>query len=123
MNGTKPHTVGYALTDSPIGLAAWILEKFHAWTGAAAGDPDAPFGRVAIDDALAVVSTYWFTRTAPSAARFYADAGATLARDGLPRVTVPTACAVFPDDIVRPSRRWAEASYPAIVRWTDMPSQ
>lgn len=120
LNGTKPHTVGFALTDSPVGQAAWILEKFHTWTGASPDDANEPFGLVSVDDALAVVSTYWFTRTAASAGRFYADAGATLARDGLPRVEVPTGCAVFPRDIVRPSRRWAEVSYPAIVRWTDM---
>lgn len=120
LNGTKPLTLSYALTDSPIGQAAWILEKFHTWTGADDSATHAPFGAISVDDALAIVSTYWFTRTAGSAARFYADAGATLARDGLPRVERPTACAVFPSDIVRPSRRWAEHAYPNIVRWTEM---
>jgi pimeloyl-ACP methyl ester carboxylesterase len=122
LNGTKPLTLAFALTDSPVGQAAWILEKFHSWTGADGDGGSPPFGAVAVDDALAIVSTYWFTRTAGSAARFYADAGATLARDGLPRVEKPTGCAVFPSDIVRPSRRWAERSYPNIVRWTEMPA-
>ncbi len=120
LNGTKPLTLGFALTDSPVGQAAWILEKFHTWTGADDRDAGAPFGEIAVDDVLAIVSTYWFTRTAGSAARFYADAGVTLARDGLPRVDRPTGCAVFPADIVRPSRRWAERSYPNIVQWTEM---
>src|SRR5262249_43687531 len=121
LNGTKPHTLAFALTDSPVGQAAWILEKFHSWTGADRRDGSEPFRAGAVGDALAIVSTYWFTRTAGSAARFYADAGVTLARDGLPRVERPTGCAVFPSDIVRPSRRWAERSYPNIVRWTEMP--
>ena len=120
-NSTKPHTVAYALNDSPVGQAAWILEKFHSWTGASdLAGADAPFGRVSVDDALAIVTTYWITGTSGSAARFYAETLATLARTGLPRVTVPTGCAVFPSDIVTASRRWAERSYPNIVHWTDM---
>ena len=83
--------------------------------------PTRPFGAVAVDDALAVVATYWFTRTAPSAARFYGEAGLVLARDGLRRVEVPTGAAVFPADIVRPSRRWAQQAYPNLVHWTEMP--
>jgi microsomal epoxide hydrolase len=122
LNATKPYTLAYALADSPVGQAAWILEKFHTWTDSAGFDPvTAPFGAVDIDDALAIVTTYWLTDTAGSAARFYADAGASLARTGLPRVEIPTGCAVFPGDIVMASRRWAERSYPHIVHWTEMP--
>lgn len=135
VNGTRPHTVAYALADSPVGQAAWILEKFHTWTeplhtrdgadGAvdrSAHTAEAPFGAVSIDDALAIVTTYWFTGTAASSARFYRDAAATMQRDGgPPRVEVPTGCAAFPGDIVCPSRRWAERTYPNIVHWTDMP--
>ena len=76
---------------------------------------------MSVDDALAIVTTYWITGTSGSAARFYAETLATLARTGLPRVDVPTGCAVFPSDIVTASRRWAERSYPNIVHWTDMP--
>jgi pimeloyl-ACP methyl ester carboxylesterase len=122
INATKPYTLAYALNDSPVGQAAWILEKFHTWTDSTGFDPQsAPFGAVSVDDALAVVTTYWLTGTSGSAARFYADAGATLARCGLPRVEVPTGCAVFPGDIVVPSRRWAERSYPNVTHWTEMP--
>lgn len=123
LNMTKPYTLAYALGDSPIGQAAWILEKFHTWTDTAGFDPvTEPFGAVSVDDALAIVSTYWFSGTAGSAAQFYAATAAALATRGQPRVEVPTACAVFPGDIVAASRRWAERTYPNIVHWRDMPS-
>lgn len=121
LNGTKPYTVGFGLTDSPVGQAAWILEKLHSWTAAVGDRRDAAFGAVSLDDALAIVTTYWVTGTAASAARFYADAGAAMARNGgRTRTTVPTGCAAFPGDIVVPSRRWAERDYPNLVHWTDM---
>lgn len=119
LNGTKPYTVGFGLTDSPVGRATWILEKLHSWTTAVGDRHDTPFGAVSIDDALAIVTTYWVTGTAASAARFYADAGAAMARTRT-RTTVPTGCAAFPGDIVVPSRRWAEHDYPNLVHWTDM---
>jgi pimeloyl-ACP methyl ester carboxylesterase len=121
INGTKPNTIGYALTDSPLGQAAWIVEKFRTWSDRSGDLEGTHFGAIALDDILTIVTTYWVTGTASSAARFYAEAGASLARTGLPVVRVPTGCAAFPGDIVTPSRRWAERTYPNIVHWTDMP--
>jgi pimeloyl-ACP methyl ester carboxylesterase len=69
---------------------------------------------------LTIVTTYWVTRTAGSAARFYAETARSLAASA-PTLTVPTGCAVFPGDIVRPSRRWAARVHPNIVHWTEMP--
>jgi microsomal epoxide hydrolase len=114
IQGTKPQSVGYGLTDSPAGLAGWIVEKFHAWT-----DND---GRVesAIDrdDLLTNLSVYWFTRTAASSARLYYEAMKSDLFGLQPgRVEVPTGGAVFPAEIVRPSRRFAEAGY-NIVHWS-----
>lgn len=121
LNTTRPHTLSYALHDSPVGQAAWIIEKFNNWT-----DCDGPEGRdftraVDLDDVLNVVSTYWFTGTAASAARFYAETVPVVAAGATPPLTVPTGCALFPGDIVRAPRRWAERIYPNIVHWTDMP--
>jgi len=121
INGTKPHTVGYALTDSPLGQAAWIIEKFRTWSDRSGDLANTHFGTISLDDILTIITTYWVTGTASSAARFYAEAGVSLARTGLPVVRVPTGCAAFPGDIVTPSRRWAERAYPNIVHWTDMP--
>jgi len=117
LNTTRPQTLAYALTDSPVGQAAWIIEKFHEWTEDVEGA--GPFGTISIDDVLTIVTTYWVTRTAGSAARFYAETARSLASSA-PILTVPTGCAVFPGDIVRPSRRWAARVHPNIVHWTEM---
>ncbi|WP_072801639.1 epoxide hydrolase family protein [Rhodococcoides yunnanense] len=111
LQATRPDTLGYALTDSPIGQLAWIGEKFYEW-----GDPDHP---VDIDDILTAVSIYWFTRTAASSARFYSEEYST--RSPRPYVGVPTAVSAFPHDIVPPVPRWADKEF-HITQWTDMPA-
>jgi epoxide hydrolase len=113
---TRPQTVGYALTDSPAGQAAWILEKFWAWTDCN-GHPENILGR---DELLDNVMLYWATGTAASSARLYWESfepGRRVAR----RVDVPTGVAVFPREIVTPVRRWMEDSYTDIRHWSEMP--
>jgi len=109
---TKPQTVGYALDDSPAGLAAWIGEKFRTWT-----DCDGEVERsVSRDALLANITAYWVTSTAHSSARMYYEHehGPRPA----PYVEVPTGVASFPAEIFRPSRRWCERNY-NIQHWTD----
>jgi microsomal epoxide hydrolase len=120
LNATKPYTLAYALTDSPVGQAAWILDKFRSWADTT-DDTSRPFGLVDIDAALAIVTTYWVTGTAGTAAQFYAAPASVVADPATRVVRVPTGCAVFPSDIVMASRRWAEARYPSLVHWTEMP--
>ena len=112
---TRPQTLGYGLTDSPAGQAAWILEKFWAWTDCD-GDPQNILKR---DDLLDNVMLYWVTATATSSARLYWESFGRGRRHG--KVTVPTGVAVFPKEIVPPVRRWMEESYPNIVHWSEMP--
>jgi pimeloyl-ACP methyl ester carboxylesterase len=113
---TRPQTVGYGLTDSPAGQAAWILEKFWAWTDCN-GHPENIFSR---DELLDNVMLYWVTGTAASSARLYWESFGPDRR--IPRkVTVPTGVAVFPKEIVTPVRRWMEGSYTNICHWTEMP--
>lgn len=116
LQSTRPQTLAYALTDSPVGQLAWVVEKFHEWTDLTSGGLLAdPVDR---DRVLADVSAYWFTRTAGSSAQLYraaARAGRTLRP-----LAVPTGVAVFPHDIVRPVRRLAERS-DHLVHWTEMP--
>ena len=110
---TRPQTVGYGLTDSPSGQAAWILEKFWAWTDCG-GDPFTILNR---DELLDNVMLYWVTQTAASSARLYWESF------GKPRpykVTVPTGVAVFPKEIVPPVRRWMGDAYPNIQHWSEM---
>jgi pimeloyl-ACP methyl ester carboxylesterase len=111
---TKPQTIGYALDDSPAGLAAWIVEKFRSWSDSN-GDVEKSFTR---DDLLANITLYWVTHTATSSARIYYENQHAPA--AARRVEVPTACAVFPKEISIPPRRWAEAQY-NVTRWTEMP--
>lgn len=122
VNTTRPQTIAYGLNDSPVGQAAWIIEKFHAWTDCEGPDGVRDLTRaVAVDDVLHIVTTYWLTGTAGSAGRFYAETVPHIARSPLPPVEVPTGCSVFPGDIVITSRRWADLVYPNIVHWTEMP--
>lgn len=109
IQGTKPQTLACALSDSPAGLAAWIAEKFRAWS-------DAPIDR---DAMLANISLYWFTGAIGSSFwPYYARA-----HRGWPfeRVDVPTGYAEFPKEILRPPRSLAAKMYPSLQRWTVMP--
>jgi pimeloyl-ACP methyl ester carboxylesterase len=122
IQSTKPQTLGYALTDSPAGLAAWILEKWRSWSDSG-GDPAARFST---DFLLTIVTLYWVTGTITSSMRDYFD---NRRWQGEPRlgpddlVHVPTAVASFPHMLVpegEPPREWAERLY-NIRRWTAMP--
>lgn len=123
--GTRPQTLAYALTDSPVGQLAWIAEKFRAWTtgpaeGEEVGPPSVADLVVDIDDLLANVALYWFTGTAGSSARLYRETDLAGAHDHATGLAVPTGVAVFPDDIFLPVRRLAEAR-DHVVHWTEMP--
>jgi pimeloyl-ACP methyl ester carboxylesterase len=111
IQGTRPQTLGYGLTDSPAGLAAWIVEKWRAW-GDTGGDVDARFGR---DFLLTLLTIYWATGSITTSMRDYFDNrwhGDTL---GLAdRVTVPTAIAVFANEFVpegEPPPEWPARLY------------
>lgn len=118
IQGTKPQTLGYALNDSPAGLAAWILEKFHGWSDCD-GDVERRFTK---DELLTNIMIYWTTGTITSSMRLYCESRRS-GRFGPAgeRVEVPTACAIFPREILRPPRRWAKRHY-NVVRWTEFPS-
>jgi microsomal epoxide hydrolase len=116
---TRPQTLAYGLTDSPVGQLAWIVEKFLDWTGAT----DLPEDAVDRDRLLTNVTIYWLTATAGSSAQFYYEgaAGVRAAASGAvpPPVTVPVGVAVFPDDIFVPVRRFADRDLPNITHWTE----
>jgi pimeloyl-ACP methyl ester carboxylesterase len=112
---TRPQTLGYALTDSPSGQAAWILEKFWAWTDCD-GHPENILGR---DELLDNVMLYWVTATAASSARLYWESFGPNRRTPF-KVTIPCGVAVFPKEIVTPVRRWMEAGYTDIRHWREM---
>ncbi len=112
---TRPQTLGYGLVDSPAGQAAWILEKFWAWTDCD-GHPENVLTR---DELLDNVMLYWLPGAAASSARLYWESfrGQT---GGLPEVHVPTGCSIFPKEIFRMSRRWAEKRFTKLVYWNEL---
>ncbi|MGV0718331.1 epoxide hydrolase [Mycolicibacterium sp. XJ662] len=108
---TRPQTIGYALVDSPVGLLAWILDKFAEWTDT----EDSPFETISKDRILDDVTLYWLTRTGASAARIYYESHDSLAPEL--RVDVPSAISVYPRDIEKCPRPWAQERFRRIVRW------
>jgi len=108
IQGTKPQTLGYGLNDSPVGLAAWILEKFHAWSDHD-GDPLAAISR---EDMLTNVALYWFTRSITSSMRLYYEQRQHPSDPPVPEyVDKPTAVAAFPGELHLPPPAWIERSY------------
>ncbi len=118
IQGTRPQTLAYGLTDSPAGLAAWIAEKFHIWTDHT-GDFETVVPR---DHLLANISFYWFTGAIGSSFWPYYDRlhGPWPIPDGK-TVDVPTGYSAFPKEIRRPPRSIAEKVYTDIRQWTVMP--
>ncbi|MGW6641690.1 epoxide hydrolase family protein [Streptomyces iakyrus] len=108
---TRPQTIGYSLVDSPVGLLAWILDKFAEWSDT----DDSPFERISRDRILDNVTLYWLTRTGASAARIYWESHNSL-DPGL-RVDVPAAITMYPRDIEKVPRPWAQERFRNIVRW------
>ncbi|MGC2492086.1 epoxide hydrolase family protein [Candidatus Binatus sp.] len=117
IQGTKPQTLAYGLNDSPAGLLAWIVEKFRTWSDCH-GDVEKSFTR---DQILTNVMIYWITQTINSSTRLYYEARhhPWRLKPGT-RIEAPTAVALFPGELVRPPRRWAERAY-NVRRWTVMP--
>ena len=118
IQGSKPQTVGYGLNDSPVGQAAWIIEKFRAWSDVD-GDVESKFTK---DELLTNVTIYWVTQTATSSARLYYESPRQ-GRAGLlgaARIDVPTGCAAYPRDVGFTPRLWNEARY-NVTRFTIMP--
>jgi pimeloyl-ACP methyl ester carboxylesterase len=118
IQGTKPQTLAFGLTDSPVGLAAWIVEKFRTWSDCG-GDVDKRFGK---DVLLTNIMLYWVTGAINSSFwPYYARFHSPWPIDDKNRVRVPTAYASFPREILHPPRAAAERVYD-IRRWTPMPS-
>ena len=113
-HSSKPQTLAHALNDSPAGLAAWILEKFHRWSDCH-GDLDSVYDR---DDLLTNLTIYWATGTIGSSMRlYYETAHSTTA--GYGRVEVPTGMAMSSADMFPTPREWVERQY-NVIHWTDL---
>ncbi|WP_330359563.1 epoxide hydrolase family protein [Actinosynnema sp. ALI-1.44] len=111
--GTRPQTIGYSLLDSPAGLAAWLGEKFAAYSDG-----------VSLAQQVDTIALYWLTGTGASSSRWYWEAMRWMPRgaeeENARPVTVPTACSLFPADPWPTARRWAERRYLDLRSWNDM---
>jgi pimeloyl-ACP methyl ester carboxylesterase len=119
-HATRPQTIGYALADSPVALCAWIIEKFRAWTDCD-GHPENALTR---DELLDNLMLYWLPRTGASSARLYWESirqvDALISGPVQDVVEVPTGCSIFPKELQRPSRRWAEKRFRDIRHWNEL---
>jgi hypothetical protein len=111
VHATRLQLIGYALNDSPAGLAAWIYEHMRTTVD----DP------INIDCVLHTITIYWLTQTAASSARFYLEQASLLGKRNNPgRVTLPVGCSLFPKEVVGATQRWARQVYPNLFYWRDV---
>ena len=118
IQGTKPQTLAYGLNDSPVGLAAWIVEKYRTWSDCG-GDVEKSYTK---DELLTIVTIYWVTQTISSSTRMYFENQKnlwTMEKDQ--KVPAPAGMAMFPQEISKPPREWGERSYD-VRRWTELTS-
>jgi pimeloyl-ACP methyl ester carboxylesterase len=118
---TKPQTLSYAMMDSPVGVAAWILEKMHGWSDLKGEDIESVYSK---DQLLTNIMVYVITGTFNTASWIYygrrEEGGRVLSTQGR-RVEVPTGCAVFPAELLAwPPRSYADRIY-NVTQWTQMP--
>lgn len=114
MMTTRPQTVGYGLTDSPAGLAAWMYDKFNQWTYSG-GDAEKSLTR---DEMLDDISLYWLTNSAIASARLYWENNTNnfnAKEQRTAEIKVPVAVTVFPGEIYQAPRSWTERAYPTLV--------
>lgn len=119
---TRSQTLAYALTDSPAGWCAWVTEKFHGWSDCERDGKRDPRNAVSWDAMLTDISLYWYTDTIASSIRLYREQALAEARGAEKpgRVSIPTGIAVYPAEIFRCPRAWAERRYP-IIHWYEAP--
>lgn len=108
---TRPQTLGYGLADSPVAQATWIYEKFHAWTE----NDGTPESVLSHDELLDNIMLYWLTNSGTSAARLYWESfNNSFTNDP---IDLPTACSIFPAEMRRPPRHWADRTFSNIIHW------
>ena len=113
---TRTQTLGYGLVDSPIGQASWIIEKFYEWTDCD-GHPENIFTK---EELLDNVMFYWLTKSASSSARLYWESFGSFGGNPEEKLEIPIGCSIFPKEISRTPRSWAEQVYSNIVYWNEL---
>ncbi|CAF0882930.1 unnamed protein product [Rotaria sordida] len=115
-HSTRPQTIGYALCDSPVALALWIYEKFYEWTDNNGNPEDA----LELDEMLNNITLYWMTNTGASSVRIYWEYRRTVGvRFVGPNLDLPVAASIFPREIYRAPKSWAEQKYSNLIYWKE----
>ena len=114
---TRPQTLGYALADSPVGQMAWIVEKYHSWMDCERDGVKHPEHVLGRDELLDTVSIYWLSNSAASSARLYWE---SFGSPNLDPIDMPVGCSIFPGEIFRSSRRWAEQRFSQLIHWNQL---
>ena len=114
---TRPQTLGYALADSPVGQMAWIVEKYHSWMDCERDGVKHPEHVLGRDELLDTVSIYWLSNSAASSARLYWE---SFGSPNLDPIAMPVGCSIFPGEIFRSSRRWAEQRFSQLIHWNQL---
>ena len=114
---TCPQTLGYGLADSPIGQMAWVVEKFHGWTDCEVDGQSHPENVLTKDELLDNVMMYWLNNAAASSARLYWE---SFNNPSMEPIAMPVGVSIFPRELFRGSRRWAEKRYSNIIYWNEL---
>lgn len=114
---TFPQTLGYGLADSPIGQMAWVVEKFYLWTDCELDGTRHPENVLTRDELLDNVMMYWLNNAAASSARLYWESFNSVSMDP---IAMPVGCSIFPREIFRCSRRWAEKRFTNLIHWNEL---
>jgi pimeloyl-ACP methyl ester carboxylesterase len=113
---TRPQTLAYGLADSPVGQMAWIVEKFYAWTDCERDGSKHPENILSRDELLDNVMLYWLNNAAGSSARLYWE---SFNNPEMEPITMPVGCSIFPKEIFRTSRRWAQKRFSNLFYWNE----
>ncbi len=114
---TFPQTLGYGLADSPVGQMAWVVEKFYMWTDCERNGTRHPENILTRDELLDNVMMYWLNNAAASSARLYWE---SFNSPNLDPIAMPVGCSIFPKEIFRCSRRWAEKRFTNLIYWNEL---
>jgi pimeloyl-ACP methyl ester carboxylesterase len=114
---TYPQTLGYGLADSPVGQMAWVVEKFYVWTDCDINGVKHPENVLTKDELLDNVMLYWLNNAGASSARLYWE---SFNNPSMDPITMPVGCSIFPREIFRSSRRWAEKRFSNLIYWNEL---
>ena len=114
---TRPQTVAYGLSDSPVGQMSWIIEKFYSWTDCVQEGEKKLESVLTKDELLDNVMIFWLTNSSASSARLYWE---SFNNPNFDPINTPTGCSQFPKEIFQCSRRWAEKRFSNLIYWNEL---